>query len=220
MATSENDVRKEIESKEAWFSWLRQRVDVIHDKVTAHDVLRNGGVELASVDGEEQFRCPFHGQDNKPSARVYPSDGRSRSHAWCFVCQERWDVVALWRKFHAAEEMSFSSVVASIEREYGITPSEMPKEATFRADMGNMALESFERLYAACESRLKSSRDSYYKLRDLQGYLTAGSILDRLHYKVGKGMLTPTQGEKVLRGLLEKIGAKVRSVPIEEISHV
>lgn len=213
----ENEIRQELASKAAWFEWLKQRVDAIHDKVTAHDVLRNGGVELSSNDGVEQFRCPFHGHDNKPSARVYPEDARTRSHAWCFVCQERWDILALWRKFNAADEMPFSSVVASIEREYGLTPPEMPKEATIRAPKSNHALEAFEKLYTACENRLRSSRDSYQRLGDMRGFLSAGAVLDKLYHKVGDGAMTPGQGEEVLRKLLDRIGAKVRSVPPEEL---
>jgi hypothetical protein len=214
---SERDIRREKESKEAWFSWLMQRVETIHNKVTAHDVLRNGGVELGSTDGEEQFQCPFHGQDNKPSARVYPSNGEKRSHAWCFVCQERWDMLALWKKFNSAEEMSFSAVVTSIEKEYGITPPEMPQEATYRGPREDPALDRFNALYKACENRLRSSREAYYKLKDLNGFLSAGSVLDRLHYRVSKGKMPATQGERVLKDLIGRIGAKVRSVPTEDL---
>lgn len=38
---------------------------------------------------EAQLRCPFHGQDNKPSARFY----RGTQTMFCWVCYKRWDVI-------------------------------------------------------------------------------------------------------------------------------
>lgn len=211
------DYRQEASHEEAsrkvWLEWVHQRIEAIHQKVSAHDVLRYGGVSLQS-DGEEQFSCPFHGVDTKPSARVYPEDARSRSHVWCFVCQERWDVVALWKKFNPGEEKTFSRVLREIEQAFGLTTPEMPSGAVSVKEQVDTALVSFDALYKAAESRLVGAKGAYRYLDDLTGYLSAGQVLDKLRYRVSSRQMAPQRGEEILRELLVRIAKKVQSCPV------
>lgn len=207
----QKEVARDEASRKAWSAWLKQRVAEINRRVTAHEVLRRGGVSIEG-DDVEQFSCPFHGVDTKPSARVYPSDARSPSHAWCFVCQERWDVIALWKKFHPGDK-SFSRVIKEIESAFGIAASEMPKDAIFVSNKGSESLEAFDTLCRAAEGRLLEVRGEYRRLEDLKGYLAAGQILDRLRFQVDNSRMDPEKGQKVLEKLLEKIAAKVRGCP-------
>jgi len=39
-----------------------------------------------------QISCPFHGKDNRPSARVYPDTNTFR----CFFCSKSWAPVTFW----------------------------------------------------------------------------------------------------------------------------
>lgn len=208
----EGEARQETASHEAWREWTRQRIENIHQHVTTHDVLRQGGVELSqgSSDDEEQFRCPFHGVDHKPSARVYPEDGRSKSHAWCFVCQERWDVISLWRRFHGGEDKSFTRVLTEIEQEFSLTAPPMPSGAVSSSPKVDEALEAFDNLYEACERRLRAAKPAYQQLDDMVGYLSAGQVLDKLRHQVDKRLMTPERGKKILRQLLDRVGAKER----------
>ena len=90
--------------------WMKDRVAHLHTKVTAGDVLSRHGVTLNKHGGqEEQISCPFHGTDNRPSARYFPDNGQSKSHVWCFVCHENWDLIGLWRKFNG------EAVVGAVE---------------------------------------------------------------------------------------------------------
>jgi CHC2 zinc finger len=201
-------------SRKAYIEWLQQRVEVIHQRITAHDILRHGGVELRT-DGEEQFSCPFHGADNTPSARVYPEGARSRSHAWCFVCQERWDVIALWKKFNpGADDKTFSRVVKELEQAFNITTPEMPTEATLSAKHVDVSLVSFDALYEAAEGRLRGAREAYQHLDDLTGYLSAGQVIDKVRHQVDTQQMPPLKGEEILRKLLARIAQKVRSCPV------
>lgn len=204
------EARQEAASRQIWTEWIRQRVEVINQRVTAHEVLRRGGVDLSQVaqDDEEQFSCPFHGMDHKPSARVYPADAQSKSHAWCFVCQERWDAIGLWRKFHEGEDKSFTRVLTEIEREYGLKTPPMPSEAPFGEPKGNEAMEAFNASYEACEAYLRRARPAYRQLDDMVGYLSAGQALDKLRYRVDKQKMTPKRGQQVVRQLLDRITAK------------
>lgn len=206
--------QREDASRKIWREWVKQRIDQINSSVTVHDILRHGGVDLQQTgnDEEEQFSCPFHGADRKPSARVYPADAQSRSHAWCFVCQERWDVITLWKKFHA-DTKSFTRVLTEIEREYGLTAPKMPEEAVFREPQRDEGLENFNVLYKACERRLKLAKPAYQQLGDLVGYLSAGQVLDKLQFRVRKGLMTTSRGKEVLQQLLDRIGAKIRQCP-------
>jgi hypothetical protein len=206
------EAQQEAASREIWWEWIRQRVENVHQHVTAHDVLRQGGVELdqATSDDEEQFRCPFHGIDHKPSARVYPEDHRSKSHAWCFVCQEPWDAISLWKKFHgfADEEHSFTRTLTGIEQEYGLTAPPMPTGVSSEPSEGDRALEQFDDAYEGCEGYLRRARPAYRQLDDMVGYLSAGQALDKLRYQVDKRLMTPKRGQEILRQLLDRITAK------------
>jgi hypothetical protein len=199
-------------SRKLWLEWNRQRVEDIHQRVTAHDILRHGGVSLRG-NGEEQISCPFHGADNRPSARIYPEDARNRSHVWCFVCQERWDAIALWKKFYPGEK-TFSRVLTEIEQAFGLKAPEQPTEVSFEKNRVDLSRESFDALYQAAEGRLVRARAAYQYLDDLTGYLSAGQVLDKLRYRVDSGRMPPQKGEQILRELLARIAKKVRSCPV------
>jgi hypothetical protein len=199
----------------ARLEWYSQRAQQILRMVSAYDVLRANGVELSGSDAkEEQFKCPFHGADNKPSARIYPESATGPSHAWCFVCQEkRWDAIGLWRKFNGGEETPFGRVLAQMEKAYNLPAIEMPKEiGGAGAVVDNQAMEAFEALYMACENRLRRAKGAYQKL-DMVGFLSASSILDKLRHRVDQKQTTPQRACATLNQLLERIGEKVRACP-------
>jgi len=198
--------------------WLQERVKNVHQHVSAYDVLRRGGVEVkqSGDNEEEQFSCPFHGSDRKPSARVYPESGHAHSHAWCFVCQEKhWDVIGLWRKFNGGEDKSFSRILTEIEQTYGLTPPPMPRQATSYQEVKATSMELFDAFCESCERRLRGTRGSYYKLQDPVGYLSAGQVLDKLRYRVDRKLTPPEKGKEILRQLLDRIAAKVSQCPDE-----
>lgn len=199
---------------EAQKLWYRQRIDAIHARVSAFDVLRANGVSLgqAADDGEEQFSCPFHGKDAKPSARVYPAKAEHPSHVWCFVCQEKnWDAIGLWRKFNGAR--SFGQALFGIERAYGLATPEMPAGTGKR--LGDIEVEDrFKKLYVVCENRLLVTKHAYRQADDLHGYLAAGSVLDRTKYRVDNGQWDSDRGVAVLRTLLERMRERERDCPV------
>lgn len=56
---------------------------------------------------EVQYRCPFHGKDNKPSARYY----RATQSCWCWVCHKRWNAIDYVKD---AEGLSYYSAINRI----------------------------------------------------------------------------------------------------------
>lgn len=198
-------------------AWYGMRVKTLHDRVTAHDILRKNGVSFRHTgDREEQFSCPFHGKDESPSARVYPTTPRSPSHVWCFVCRERWDVIGLWKKYSGGETKSFHRLLSELEKLYNITVPPVPAGAFDKGavPVSEVEKQEFERYYLLCEQRLKGSRDDYVRLQDMSGFLVAGSILDKVYYQVGEGTLPYKDGLDVLKRLIVKIGDRIRGVQV------
>lgn len=207
----EREARQELEQNDAAKQWMKERVEVIHQRVTADDVLSRFGIRLRyNGQREEQFSCPFHGKDNKPSARYYPASVRGPAHVWCFVCQKNWDCIRLWREF-AGFEGKFGSLLREIEKSYGITPPEAPRMA--REVKVDEEAEEVKRLFATADNRLRNSLTSFKSLNDMRGYLTLGSVLDRLDYALKEGTVPMPKAKEVLRRVLDKIRERERQCP-------
>lgn len=196
-------------------AWYAMRTRAVHERVTVHDILRRNGVSFRHTgDREEQVSCPFHGKDENPSARVYPTTPRSPSHVWCFVCRERWDAISLWKKYSDGEGKSFHRLLSELEKLYNIETPPVPEGAFDRNGGGasdtEQSKQAFEAYYALVERRLVDVRSDYVKLGDMNGYLVAGSILDKVYHQTSEGQLGFKEGHEVLERLLKKIGEKIR----------
>jgi hypothetical protein len=195
------------QQNEAYKQWVAKRVEAIHNAIEAVDVLSAHGVTLRhNGTRPEQICCPFHG-DKTPSARFYPAQGDSKSAVWCFVCSKRWDAISLWRNFNQFEG-TFTALLRAIESELGITPTEAPMGAVYSTfdDQESVDLES---VFNAVENRLRNSKSVF----DMKGYLTLGSILDRLHHRVEKGLVGQAAAKETLQKVLDKISEKNRACP-------
>jgi hypothetical protein len=202
----EGETRRELEQHTESYRWIQTRADTIREVVTAHDVLRRNGVRLkqTTADREEQFSCPFHGRDNKPSARVYPETVRGPSHVWCFVCQERWDVIGLWGKF-AGAELKFTRILGEMERAFGIIPPDRPAQK-YDLDEEDPEMLEVDVLFVTCEKRLRENREAF----EMKSHLLLGSVLDQLYLQIEEGKVSPGKAKGVLQKVLDKIGEKVR----------
>jgi hypothetical protein len=200
-----SEAEQEARQSEAFRQWVSVRVSQIHRQVGVEDVLARNGVHLKYGGHKaEQFSCPFHGEDNKPSTRYYPSEGGKPAGVWCFVCQERWDSISLFKKFEQLEG-SFTRILASMERAFGLQTPEMPREAIRFDDEGPIHAE-VEQLFDICERRLRGAREGF----TFEGYLKIGSVLDRLHYQLLHGGRTNAEARGVLKQVLAKVGEKAR----------
>jgi hypothetical protein len=203
--------RDDTASKKARTAWLKLRAHAIKDRVEAFDVLRLHKVELVHRGTRpESFSCPFHGADRHPSCRYHPRDGRDSSHVWCFVCQELWDPITLWRKFNGDGDIQqgFSRALTEMERHFGVTPPPMPKvEDIDVPDEDDPVVVEVKQLFEVCEARLRENRQSFA----VKSFLTLCVLLDRLYrsYRIGK--LTPADTRHHLRRMLDKIGEKIRA---------
>jgi hypothetical protein len=208
MASYRDDAQREHDREKIFRDWMTSRIETIHQRISASDVLSRYGVKLQYSGGRaEQMFCPFHGNTRTMAARYHPKDVRSPDHVWCFVCNERWDCIALFRKFENLTNDKFTAALRGLERAYGIMLPETPPVLDDEPD-DHERIE-VEEAFAVAESRLVKARKAF----DMKGYLTVGSILDRLRWQWDNGkVLTPTV-LATLRKVLDKIGVKVRACP-------
>jgi hypothetical protein len=194
--------------------WINLRKSALLDKVSAHDVLRQFGVNLrfSGSSQSEQILCPFH-DDSRPSAKVYPSEGGKPSKFYCFTCRGKaLDIFALWANFKGDPDMKFTQVLRGLEETFGLETPEPPAR-------GNEAYESLrgpseedlevKDLLGVCERRLRDAKPSF----KLEGFLVVGQCLDRLHYRIEKGLLKTAEARVIIRKVLDKISEKMRASP-------
>lgn len=197
--------------QEALKRWIAQRVAAVSRVVSAGDVLQRNGVQLRyGGDREEQISCPFHGRDQKPSARLYPEGADRRSHVWCFVCQESWDCIGLWRKFGSFEK--FGAALRDMERSFGILPPESPfeiDEEKAQASEKESERQEVFRLIDSCERVLIHHKRNF----DMIGFLRVGSVLDKLRYQIQTSKVSTSRATEVLRAISARIVDKARQCP-------
>lgn len=202
------EAAQEDDKREAWRQWIAQRVETIHRNITIYDVLNRNGVKLRNSDREEQFSCPFHGSDNKPSARAYPTNARRHSHVWCFVCNESWDSIKLWKKFQGhSDEVKFGRLLREIESAFGIIPPDMPEDSTEYVQEEDPAFIAVQVLMTACEHLLQRNRKKF----DMQSFLRLGVVLDRLRLQINEQQIPLPRAKEILVQVKEKILVKVRA---------
>jgi hypothetical protein len=204
-----DDAQREHDQESIFRRWIQVRIETLHQRVNAADVLSRYGVKLR-YDGSrsEQMMCPFHGNTNTPAARYHPADNKSHDHVWCFVCNKNWDAIELYREFeNLGTEAKFSAVLRGLERAYGITPPETPPVVADEPDDHEQA--EIEGLLDTCDFRLKKGRNAF----DMRGYLTLGSIIDRLRWQFDNGKTLVPSARLTIEKVLAKIGEKVRACP-------
>lgn len=76
---------------------------------------------------EVQFRCPFHGKDQKPSARLY----RNTQSCYCWFCKKKWDVVSFVQD---KEGFSFINALKFIMERYHVDTSSIPDDPEIKLD--------------------------------------------------------------------------------------
>lgn len=204
------DALRSAERSETYREWVRQRTETLKQAVSAHDVLRYFGVQLkySGDDNEEQISCPFHGQDADPSARVFPSDARSSSRLYCFVCQARWDIFALWKKFQGQDELRFTAILLGLEKAFGLPTPEAPKVDWEGKKSGPTEEEhALFDLLAVTERRLRQAKPSF----EMKGFFVVCKLLDRIHHEVQQRQIEVGVADQRVRAILDKVGEKIRS---------
>lgn len=96
--------------------------DFVLEKVDLMQIMIHYGVDFVySPKGvqEAQYRCPFHGRDNKPSARLY----RETKSCWCWKCHKMWNVIDFVRD---KENLGYVQAILFLIGKYRLDTSSIP----------------------------------------------------------------------------------------------
>lgn len=100
--------------------WVSKRVEKVNSEADLYSILTEFGFEIPERGGDYQIQCPFHGADNRPSARYYCKKGKKAAHFRCFKCKITLEVVGFTAK---TSNISFMEALSRLERKYGIIVS-------------------------------------------------------------------------------------------------
>jgi hypothetical protein len=91
---------------------MNNRASNIKNHVHMTDVLSLLNLLPSSAEGEFQMRCPFHGQDSKPSARIY------RNQLFkCFACGVAYDVISFYSEY---KKVNFRDSCYLLEKQFNV----------------------------------------------------------------------------------------------------
>lgn len=105
---------------------MSKRAQRIKDAVGIETILSRYGYNVSEVNREQQFRCDLHGDgnDNAPSARVYPD-----SNTWyCFACGKTRDAISTVME---KEGFNFGKACSALEKMLGLESWEYEKKDHF-----------------------------------------------------------------------------------------
>lgn len=141
---------------------------------------------------EQQISCPFHGQDNSPSMRIYPSTNSCH----CFTCQKSWDPISYEMRKRG---MQFWEAVESLVDRFSIDVSTVPGRTFDRRPhdgLPDIKQEGMthELLVKSFHKALLGSRSLFA----LEAYSKLVFILTRLKVEKNPAMIKELAGKLVL----------------------
>lgn len=99
---------------------LEKLKEHINKHITLGMLLRNDNKITYDLD-EEQIHCPFHGVDNKKSARYY----KDTDTAYCWVCKKKWDIFSFVSQKRG---LNLKETINHLVEEYRIDISSVPEQ--------------------------------------------------------------------------------------------
>jgi len=142
--------------------------------------------QLVNQNEPTQIPCPFHGPDNKPSARYYPDDGSG--HVYCFVCRENWDSIALYSRFNS---ISYGQATVQLANRFGID-----------LDIKGEEEEKKQSPIDKIKKKLKAVDKKIYRVRDkcsLIEYTKICMIYDHIFFDVKRSVISSATDEALER---------------------
>lgn len=109
---------------------------------------------------EVQLRCPFHGKDNKPSARYY----RETQSMFCWVCHKRWDIISFIMDM---EHFSYKGSLLYIINKFQLDVSQIPDEPEFKEEKVSVSKELIETFTVKRKIREFRGKISFERYRAL-----------------------------------------------------
>jgi hypothetical protein len=170
----------------------------VKERATIFDAAKLCGLEIRYPNTTSQLKCPFHGEDAHPSARIYSDTNKF----WCFKCQIVLDQIGLITK---VKEISFLDAIRAIEQHLGL-PALQPEvlESSFilPSDSTSGGVEPMVRL------RLDQSRN----FLSLSQYIVVWQYFDELLILNSKQEISKKDVQKHLSEYLQKLNKILENV--------
>jgi len=117
-------------------SYWEARIQNIKGAVSMRNLIDYFNIPCQSVGDITQVHCPFHGDDQHASARVYETNTM-----YCWVCSQMWDVISFIKDYKGVD---FSAACSILEDMYGIAKPD--KAIAYQEESFNDFLKSNEPL--------------------------------------------------------------------------
>ena len=140
-------------------SYWEARINNIKGAVSMRNLVDYYNVPAQSVGEITQVHCPFHGNDQHASARIYETNTM-----YCWVCSQMWDVISFMRDFKG---ISFADACTVLEDMYGIAKTD--KSIAYHEESFNDFLKNnepvkekdFDRDFEKISNLLIKNRNSF-----------------------------------------------------------
>lgn len=163
-------------SNEAKKIHIEKRVREVCKQLHAFHILMEHGIEISDQYTDEQIRCPWHGVDNKPSARYYSDNG---GRFYCHRCKEGHNTVSLFAKFKG---YMFMEALSKLEKRLGIIIEKFNTEFIEEYERSK-GWEDVKRCVNLVESKIKRIRNKC----PFYDYVKFCSIVDDVLWEFEKG---------------------------------
>lgn len=163
---------------------FKERIVRASKYYTTFEALTNAGIDIPDADTSYQIKCPFHGADNRPSARYYAASDGNSSHFYCFKCRFRLTGPEILSK---AEGRPLESVLRSIEIKHNL-PLDKPIDIEEKVEDISSLIEYCENKIKRCKKRMSFEaflechdrlNDAYEK-NTRKAFMEASAFMDRM----------------------------------------
>ncbi len=156
--------------------------ELIIEKVSLADLMVSYNVEFQydpRLAAEVQFKCPFHGRDTKPSARLY----NQTKSCFCWVCRKSWDVVSFVQE---KENLYFKQALLYLINRYKVDTSSIPDVPQIDFKTNEVKTEDKRVMFKRIHMNLLSLRQKlpFEKFRALCGLFFMMKYQDSLEVDV------------------------------------
>ncbi len=184
--------------------WIQRRIAAVRESYSAYRVLTEKNIEVPDESTPYQIACPFHGADNRPSARYYPREGGKHDYVRCFKCRENWDCINLQAKFNG---IRFMDSLQDLERRFHIKIPKKPDAPEF-TDPVDRDSNYVSDLWKDVPRQLKMLESMLGRIRPkcgLSDYIKFCRVLDTVQWDFDKTNKSSPAMVDILKKLRDKM---------------
>lgn len=176
----------EVSDTDRWA--LRRQAHAISSQLDIFTVFKHFTGKHLKGKRTQQVSCPFHGQDIKPSARLYHDTNKM----YCYVCNKVWDIIGVSKTFLESDAtMAIQYLVKEFSLAVPESIEDIPKQEPVRS-----SYDDYQELAATIKTVVKEPRGraTMLAILDVAGFWgvdnTQQLSIDQKKQILGKAMST------------------------------